>query len=339
MKFIGIGENIHCTRVYKTNGKFIKPDGDGFAVFYGEQDAAGKMPIPKVFLESAEWQAGRLKHCAAAAWQGLYGNAADREAGVAYLRYVTREQERAGAAFLDLNVDEFSTDVAERVNLMTWLVRVVQEASGLPLSIDSSNLDILKAGIHACDLSRGRPLINSVSLERLEALELAAEFKTSVVASAAGETSLPENVAERLTNLRRLVQKLTALGFSLDSIYLDPLVFPVATESGNGLDFFKAVREARQEFGTEVHITGGVSNVSFGMPNRRLINLVFTRLALKAGADSGIVDPNQINLSTLGALNCDTEAFKITEALLLGEDEFGMEYLTAYREGRLAGAW
>ena len=90
----------------------------------------------------------------------------------------------------------------------------------------------------------------------------------------------------------------------------------------------------RKQYGPEVHITGGLSNVSFGMPARKLINQVFTWLAVQAGADSGIVDPAHINGRILAALDQTTEAFQLAQALLTGQDEYGINFITASREGK-----
>jgi len=334
--FIVIGENIHCTRIYKVGGAFVKPmEGGGQAIVYGDKNAPWSLPIPKAFTEGADWQAGKVKHCAVAAWQGLHGDAPARAAAVDYLQFLARKQEAADAAFLDVNVDEYSTDVAERVTVIQWMAKVVQEASRLPLSIDSSNPTILRAGLAACDAARGRPMVNSVSLERADSIPVAAEFKARVVASAAGEKDLPSTTEGRLENLARLFPKLEAAGIRGDAVYVDPLVFPVATDSANARSFLEAVAAVRKTYGPAIHITGGLSNVSFGMPNRKLINQVFTDLAVARGADSGIVDPLQINAKILAGLDRSAEPYRLAQALLEGSDEFGAEYLTAHREGRL----
>lgn len=335
-KFIVIGENIHCTRIYKVGGAFVKPvEGGGHAIVYGEKGASRFLPVPKIFMEGADWQAGKVKHCAVAAWQGFHGDAAGKAAAVDYLQFLAHKQEAADAGFLDVNVDEYSTDIAERIKIIQWVAEVVQQASKLPLSIDSSNPAILRAGLAACDKSRGRPMVNSVSLERIDSIPVAAEFKAVVVASAAGEKDLPSTTQGRLDNLAQLYPHLESVGIRGDAIYIDPLVFPVATDSVNAQNFLDAVVAIRRTYGPEIHITGGLSNVSFGMPNRKLINQVFADLAVQNGADSGIVDPLQINGRILAALDRTTESYRLAQALLSGQDEFGGEYLIAHREGRL----
>ena len=337
-KLIVVGENIHCTRVYKVGGNFVKAAGDGrHAIVYGGKTDPRALPIPPEFYKTADWEAGKIKHCVVAVWQGLYGDEAGQAAAIDYLQYLALRQEAADASFLDLNVDEFSTDIAERCRAIKWVARIVQSKSSLPLSIDSSNPAILKAGLEACDQTRARPMVNSVSLERQTSIAVAAEFKAAVIASAAGEKDLPSNTEQRLANVGHLMPMLRAAGLKDEAIYVDPLVFPIATDSNNARSFLDAVTAIRREYGAGIHVSGGLSNVSFGMPNRKLINQVFTWLAVEAGADSGILDPLQMNNKILAAVDTTTEPFGLAKALLTGEDLFGEAYIMAHREGRLGG--
>ncbi|MEI6562860.1 MAG: dihydropteroate synthase [bacterium] len=335
-KLIVVGENIHCTRVYKVAGNFVKPlDQGGFAVAYGGKTDARLLPIPSHFLKTADWESGKIKHCAVAVWQGLYGDASGKAAAVDYLQYLARRQEFADASFLDVNVDEFSTDIPERCRAIKWVAGVVQETCKLPLSIDSSNPAILRAGLEACDPKRGHPMVNSVSLERHESIPVAAEFKAVVIASAAGEKDLPSNTEQRLANIKRLMPMLDKVGIRGGDVFVDPLVFPIATDSNNAQAFIEAVSAIRKTYGPEIHISGGLSNVSFGMPARKLINQVFTWMVVEAGGDSGILDPLQMNAKILAAVDTTSESFKLAQALLTGEDMFGAEFISAHREGKL----
>jgi 5-methyltetrahydrofolate--homocysteine methyltransferase len=335
-RFIAIGENIHCTRIYKVGGAFVKKtDAGADAIVYAAAGATRHLPIPERFTKNADWEAGKVKHCAVAIWQGMHGADADRLTAIEYLQALARKQESAGAAFLDVNVDEYTTEVPEKLAAIRWLCEKVQRASKIPLSIDSSNPDLLRAGLDACDKALGRAMINSVSLERPDAIRLAAEYNAAVVASASGEKGLPNSLEERLANVARLMPLLRAAGIPDDAIYIDPLVFPVATDSANGLSFLHSVTALRTTYGKDIHISGGLSNISFGLPNRKLINQVFTWLAVEAGADSGIVDPLQINARVLAELDTKSEPFRLAKNLLTGEDAFGGEFIMAHREGRL----
>ncbi len=335
-KFIGVGENIHCTRIYKVGGKFCVESDGTYVINYKTADGAAELVVPECFTGDANWAAGKVKHCAVAIWQGLYGeDDAAKAAGVDYLQCLARKQEAAGATYLDINVDEFSTDVDQRVALMKWTVDVVQKACNLPVSVDSSNLDILSAGLEMADPARARPMVNSVSLERTEAISVAAEYNAVVIASAAGEADLPQSCEERMANFARLVPMLADAGLKGSDLHFDPLVFPISTDGANGVRFLDTVKALRETYGDEIHIVGGLSNISFGMPVRKLINQVYVLMAVEAGADGGIVDPMQINAKILSAIDQDTEAVKLARALLNGEDDFGMEYITASRDGRL----
>ena len=334
--FIGVGENIHCTRIYKVGGKYVKVQEDGRAVVnYTSEGEDRSLPIPEEFTKNADWEAGKVKHCAAAIWQGNYGGDACKTAGVEYLQSEARRQEKCGATYLDVNVDEFSTDVEERVALMKWTVGVVQEASSLPVSVDSSNIDILRSGLAACDASHGKPMVNSVSLEREDAIAVAAEFGAVVVASAAGRSDLPTTTEGRMGNLKELMPKLEAVGLKLSEIHIDPLVFPISTDSTNGKNFLESVEAVRAEYGPEIHVVAGLSNISFGMPKRSLINKAFALLATDVGADGGIVDPIHINVESLNAVDRESESFRLAKDLLLGDDDFGMNYIMACREGSI----
>lgn len=335
-RFISVGENIHCTRIYKVGGKFCRAAEDGtFAIHYRSAEGEMALPVPPVFVGDPSWEAGKVKHCAVAIWQGNYGDEAGKAAGIAYLRAQAAKQAAAGATYLDINVDEFSTDVEERARLMQWTVNTVQQAVSIPMSIDSSNEDILKAGLQACDTERGRPMVNSVSLERADAVQLAADFNAVVIASAAGASGLPSSVEERMANIEELFVQLRASGFSEDAIHVDPLVFPISTDGGNGRRFLDTVSAVRETYGPAVHVVAGLSNVSFGMPKRKHINQAFAWLAVEAGGDGGIVDPAQINAEILSSLDTSAEWFQLARALLLGEDDFGMDYITACREGKI----
>ncbi|MFP4442608.1 MAG: dihydropteroate synthase [Spirochaetia bacterium] len=334
--FIAVGENIHCTRIFKVGGKYAAelPEGGG-VINYTRHGQKKQLPVPQVFLDSGDWEKGKVKHAAAAMWQGMYGSGSEKEAGIDYLKSMAEEQEEQDASFLDLNVDEFSTDVEERQKLIQWAAEVIQSASKLPLSIDSSNLEILEAGLRACDKSRGKPMVNSISLERIEAVPMAYKAGAVVIAGATGKDSMPESTEDRMENIRGCMKALKDEGFNDEDIYIDPLVFPISVDSKNGKKVIDSISQTRKEFGKGIHFAPGLSNVSFGLPKRKNINQVFTYLCMENGLDGGIVDPKQINLKIMRALDTGSDSFKLTKSLLLGEDEFGMNYIQAARDGKI----
>ncbi|MCC7174697.1 MAG: dihydropteroate synthase [Bryobacterales bacterium] len=237
----------------------------------------------------------------------------------AYIRETAVRQKEAGAGMLDVN-----GGVAGReVECLTWLVNVVQEAVDLPLCLDSSDPAALGA---ALPLVKGRAMINSITGEpaRFEAvLPLVKQYNTKVVALAMGAAP-PTGVEDRVAMGCRLVDSLTASGIALDDIYVDPCVLPVSTGGEHGKGVAEAVSQVMSRY-PGVHTSVGLSNVSFGLPVRKLLNQTFLVLLVSRGLDTAIVDP------------CDRQLMANLAAAeaLLGRDEFCAGYLRAYRAGKL----
>ena len=178
-------------------------------------------------------------------------------------------------------------------------------------------------------------MLNSASLERLDALDLATEAGGPVIVTAAGDSGMPSNTEERVDNASRMVEAATDRGIPLDLIYVDPLMFPISVDGDFGKHVLDAVRAIRKRYGPEIHITGGMSNVSFGLPNRRLINDVFLLMAMEAGADSGIIDPIQNDIQRVKAVEPNTRAFQLAVDVLTGVDRNCRAYIKASRAGEL----
>jgi 5-methyltetrahydrofolate--homocysteine methyltransferase len=333
--FIVIGENIHATRVLLRSGARVGALPDGSPALPFADDAGGErlLPVPAAALEgSGEKQ--KVKHVKAACLAGLAGGP-DADLGRGYVRHLARRQADAGAAYLDLNVDEVANDLPTRVAAMRWLVAAVEDATPVALSFDSSAPEVMAAGLATATRAAGAPLLNSASLERLDVLDLAAAEGCSVVLGCVGAAGMPASAAERVANGERIVAEATGRGLALAALHVDPLVLPVAVEPEVGAWFLEAVRTLRATFGPEVHLTGGLSNVSFGLPQRKLLNDVFIDLAAAAGADSGIIDPVASDPRRIFGQDRGTRAYALAAALLTGADPFGMEFLTAYRAGEL----
>ena len=177
-------------------------------------------------------------------------------------------------------------------------------------------------------------MVNSVSLEREEAVDVVIEYSADAIVSAAAKAGLPGSVEERLTNFDSIIEILGKAGMSQTKMHLDPLVFPISVDPMNGKSFFEATKAAKERY-EGVNITGGLSNISFGMPNRKLLNMVFTWLFVEAGGNGGIIDPVQMSPADMAALDPDNDSFKRAKAVLDGSDMFGGEYIAAHREGRL----
>lgn len=330
-EFIAIGENIHTTRVVLLKGKRVVtlPEGGEALRFADSQGRLRLLPIPEKIKATQDYQEGRVKHLKVALQAAMAG----AEEGVEYLRFMVRRQEEAGADFLDLNVDEVSLRYEEQRQAMQWLVRAVRQMSALPLAVDSSRVETLRAGLEA--MEGRRCLLNSASLERLEALDLARAHGAELVISAAGEKGMPEGTEGRLANAARMVEAALAKGFAPEVLYIDPLVFPISVDIQFGGHCLEAIRQLRARYGPKLHLTGGFSNVSFGLPCRQIVNEVFLLLAVEAGADSGIVDPVSSRLERVAALDRGSRPYQLTEEMLLGRDLNCKNFLRAYRKGEL----
>ena len=234
-----------------------------------------------------------------------------------------------------LNVDEISLKLEEQKSAMQWLVQTVQQMCSTPLSVDSSNIEIIEKGLETCAGHENRTLLNSASLERIEALDLARRYNAQVIVTAAGQKGMPENAEERFAHASRMVDTALSKGIEIRDIYIDPLVFPISVDMHFGNHCLEAIRRLRHNYGPEIHITGGFSNVSFGLPCRRLVNDVFLILAVEAGADSGIIDPVTGKPDQVFTIDRDSTPYQLAEDMLLGRDRHCKIFLRAYRKGEL----
>ncbi len=335
--FTVVGENIHCSRIVKRQGKRAVKLADGSeAVSYHYQGESRQMPIPPQWGEfSPAFQQGNVKHTALAIFLAINGKGTMQNQGKDYLEWMAASQIESGAHFLDVNVDEYSTDRNASIEAMVFLAEFLSSRYDTPLSIDSSDPDILRAGLSRCRPEIGPPLINSLSLERKDATGLLTEFDCEAIVNAAGDAGMPCGVEDRMDNLRRIISQIAELGVPFSRLHVDALVMPVSTDPMNAGYFMQTTATAVKEF-PGIHACGGISNISFGMPRRKLLNMVLTRIcADQHGLDGGIIDPMQMPVDEIAALDPESEPFRLAGAVLTGEDTFGMEFITASRDGRI----
>jgi cobalamin-dependent methionine synthase I len=334
--FIIIGENIHTTRVLLRKGRRMVPDGDGReAVTFTDADGGARLlPIPESLHRTQDYQEGRIKHVKLAVQMAMADDPGAAACGRDYLAFLVRQQEAAGARFLDVNVDEVSIKLADQKAAMAWVVDQVQRLTRLPVSVDSSNVEVIEVGLAASAPDR-QAMLNSASLERAEALDLALRHGAQVIVTAAGERGMPAGVEDRMANASRMVESALAKGIPVGDIHVDPLVFPISVDKDFGRHSLETMRRLRQRFGGEIHITGGLSNISFGIPHRRVINDVFLMMAMDAGADSGIIDPVLNPPARIADLDRGSLAFRLAEDVLTGRDEHCRAYIRAWRKGEL----
>lgn len=235
---------------------------------------------------------------------------------------LAKRQSEAGAAFIDVNAGMFYENELE---ILQWLIETIQEKVDAPFAIDSPNPKALKIGLEAN--KNGKPIINSITgeKERFDSvLPLILEYKTGVIALCMDDRGMPETAKDRVEIAETLIKNLTKEGIALSDIYIDPMIRPVGTGSHYGIVALDTIRTVKQEY-PDVHISCGLSNISFGIPARKVMNQAFLVAAMTAGMDGAILDPLDKKLMTF---------LYATEALL-GTDDFCMNYITKFREGEL----
>lgn len=241
-----------------------------------------------------------------------------------YIKEVARKQFEAGASYIDVNAGMFYDDEPER---LAWLIQTIQEDLTAPFCIDSPNPKALEAGLKAN--KNGKPIINSITGEKQRyepVMPLVVEYGTGICALCMDDAGMPETAGDRITIGSRLIEKLTKKGVALEDIYIDPMVRPIGTGSHYGLVAIETIRKIKTEY-PGIHIACGLSNISFGMPVRKLMNQTFLVAAMAAGMDGAILDP----------LNKKLMAFVYAAETLLGMDEFCMNFMTRFRQGKFEG--
>lgn len=240
----------------------------------------------------------------------------------AAIQDLAKKQYDAGAAYIDVNAGMFYNDEPERLE---WLIKTIQEVIDAPFSIDSPNPKALKKGLEAN--RNGKPIINSITDEKERynsILPLILEYKTGIIALCMDDTGMPETVDDRVTIAERLIGKLTKEGVAPGDIYIDPMVRPIGTGSHYGTVAIETIRKVKIEF-PEAHIACGLSNISFGIPARKLMNQAFLVAAVAAGMDGAILNP----------LDNKLMSFLYASEALMGKDDFCMNYMMKFREGLL----
>jgi cobalamin-dependent methionine synthase I len=232
---------------------------------------------------------------------------------------LARKQAEAGSTWLDINA---GTHPSKEKDDLIWLINTVQAVTDIPLCLDSANPEALAAAIKAVQKT---PMINSISGEEARLtgiLPLVAEHGCQVIALAMGGKRIPETCEERLEAVHSIMNATRDAGVPDDHIYVDPLVMTISTNTRNALLFFKTVKEIRSAY-PDVHLTAGLSNISFGLPARSHINRAFLILAVKEGLDCAILNP----------LDQGLKAALLAAELLMGKDEHCLNYTQAYRAG------
>jgi cobalamin-dependent methionine synthase I len=241
-----------------------------------------------------------------------------QERDAAFIQNLAKEQAEAGATWIDANA---GTAPQREPEDLIWLVENIQTVVDTPIALDSANIKALEAAIKVV---KKKPMINSISLEpgRLDVFPIVAEHKCPAVALAMDENGIPKTKEARIEIIGRILEKTRAMGVADGDLYFDPLCMTIATGQDNALLFFDTVREIRSKF-PQVHVTCGLSNISFGMPARKYINRIFLALSMQAGLDCAITNPNSKDIQT-GILAAE---------LLLNQDKHCLKFTRAFRAG------
>ncbi|HHL40702.1 MAG TPA: 5-methyltetrahydrofolate--homocysteine methyltransferase [Deltaproteobacteria bacterium] len=235
--------------------------------------------------------------------------------GTALLRKTAREQEGSGADILDVNVGVPDIDEAAA---MRRAVFAVNDNCALPVVIDTSDMAAMEAGLRAVD---GKPLINSVSGEakKLDAvIPLARRYGGALLGLTLDDDGIPESAAGRLRVAEKILERAEAAGLAREDLVIDPLALTVSADPKSAVTTVEAIRLIKEELGLNTVL--GVSNISFGLPSRPVVNAAFLTMALAAGLDAAIMNPN--NQAMMDAF--------AASLLLLGHDERAERYIRRF---------
>lgn len=235
-----------------------------------------------------------------------------------WIRHLAEIQAEAGADFIDV----CASVKDQEVEVLHWLIDIVQDVTDIPICIDSPDPHSCVAAMAFCK----RPgLINSVSMEgdKAEVIFPAIAGTTWQCVALLCAKGIPASAEERLEVFDQLMDAAAKYQIAPERIHIDPLVEMLCT-SEDGVTMLMDVIRTIREKQPRIHITGAVSNISFNLPVRRILNQAFLVLAMNAGMDSCVMDPT--NRDLVGMIYA-------TEAML-GLDDYCMEYIGAYREGK-----
>lgn len=238
-----------------------------------------------------------------------------------YIIADVKAQEEAGAAFIDVNA---GARIGHETEDMKWLLDTIQPVVSTPLALDSPDPAVLEM---AFGMVKTRPLVNSISLEKERFDSMIPFLKgkdCKIIALCMDDAGMPSSANDIIERGLLLIKELNAIGFNDPDIYVDPLVQPISTDITKGVMVLDAVRGIKKQH-PDVHITGGLSNISYGLPQRKIINRTFVTLMMDAGMDSAIIDPlDQKIMATIK-----------TADMLLGNDQFCGNYLKGVRAGAI----
>ena len=238
-----------------------------------------------------------------------------------FIKERARIQAEAGATYIDCCA---SVPEAEEVETLKWMIECIESVTDLPIAVDSPSADVLVEAYKFCS----RPgLFNSVSGEGdkmdkiFPILAQPENKKWGVVALLSDDSGIPKTAGDRLKVFDKIMAKAKEYGIAPNRMYIDPLVEMLCT-SEDGIAMVREVMRYIKEHYPKAHISGAISNISFNLPYRKIVNIAFACLAIDAGMDSAVMDP----------LSRDLRGAIYAAEALIGEDYMCMEYISAFRE-------
>jgi len=244
----------------------------------------------------------------------------ERRDASALLKLATSQAD-AGASFVDVNVGTGVGSSQDEILSMQWAVQAIQEQVDTPLCIDSPDPAVLEAGLKA---RNGRPsLINSTKAEEknlTQVVPFASEYQCPLIGLAMDETGIPTTVAERLRACEKIANACDKHGVPMENVYFDPLVLPVSTDIKQGAVTLVTLSSIKELF-PAAKAAMGLSNVSYGLPGRSILNIAFLHMAIYAGLDAAIMDPLDERL---------VSAIKVA-GVLTGKDRYCRRYTKSFR--------
>lgn len=236
-----------------------------------------------------------------------------------FIRHLAQIQTAAGVDYIDVCA---SVENNVELETMKWLIDIVQEVTETPIAVDSPNEQTCIAAMAYCN----KPgLFNSVSMEGDKVdvgFAAIADTDWECVALLNSDKGIPKTAKDRLDVFADIMAKAKEYGIAPSRLHIDPLVEMLCTSEEGIAMVTEVIREIKNQY-PSIHVTGAISNISFNLPARKTVNMGFTVMAMMAGLDSGILDPTDRDL--MGIIFA-------TEALM-GEDEYCVEYIRAYRQG------
>ena len=234
------------------------------------------------------------------------------------IQHLAVDQVKAGASVLDVNLGPYSNNPKDD---MKWLVDSIQKVTDVPLSLDSTKLDVIEEGLK---LAKKRAIINSTTADEdkmVSVFELSKKYNAQVIGLAMDKTGVPNNKDKRLDLAARIIAKAIDFDINVEDVYLDPVLLPLNVAQPQGIEVLESIRAFRLLSDPAPNTVVGLSNVSQGAKARSLINRTFLTMAVANGLTAAILDP--LDSKLMDAM--------IAAELILNKNIYCDSFLSAYR--------